>query len=123
MRELIKDFLTAVLVIICTFLAILLIEGCAKQQPGPAGVTGPQGQIGPSGVNPTPTTEVQLCNGFIPTYPNIFPEYALCIGNQLWGIYSANGGFMALLLPGVYNSNGIGASCTFTVEANCIVVP
>jgi hypothetical protein len=92
---------------------------------GSAGATGAPGAEGPQGTAGTPGTAitvVQLCPAsFVPSYPNTFPEQALCIDNVLYGVYSAQGGFLAELPPGTYSSDGINASCTLTVEANCEV--
>ena len=88
---------------------------------GSTGATGDQGVAGSNGTNATPVTIVQLCKGFTPTYPNIFPESILCLGTTAWGIYSANGGFGTVLEPGTYSSDGINASCTFTLSKDCVV--
>lgn len=91
---------------------------------GPTGDQGIQGPGGPQGVPGTPgtvVTPIQLCAGVTPTYPSVFPEYALCLQGQLYGVYSANGGFLAVLPPGVYGSNGINASCNFTIGPNCSI--
>lgn len=90
---------------------------------GVAGLTGPSGAEGPTGANgidATPVTVVKLCQG-VTAYPATFTEVAFCVGGQLYGTYSANGGFSTLLPPGQYNSNGINSTCTFTVAANCQV--
>lgn len=120
-------------------LLALLAAGCGKStdvqvvkgDTGATGSTGSQGNVGPGGgpgangapgQDATPVVAIQLCpSSFIPSYPNVFPESALCVGNNLYGVYSAHGGFLALLPPGVYSSNGINASCTFTVSAGCVV--
>lgn len=106
---------------------VLLLVSCDRLQ-GPAGkdgkngVDGRDGSNGQNGSNGTVVTPIQLCNpNFVPTYPSVFPEFAICLGNQLYGVYSTNGGFLAVLPPGQYNSNGINASCTFRVSANCII--
>lgn len=93
---------------------------------GPAGVGGSQGPQGPKGDQGTPgldnlITTVQFCSGVTPFYPSTFPELGFCIDNKLYGVYSANDGFMVYLPPGTYYSNGINASCTFTIKPNCIV--
>jgi hypothetical protein len=91
---------------------------------GAAGATGPQGQPGQNGINgtnATPVTTIQFCPGVTPTYPSNFPEYGICLSGNLYAVYSANGGFLALIPPGVYSSDGINASCDFTVRANCEV--
>lgn len=104
-------------------LLMLLLTGCGKFKgdtgaPGPVGPEGPNGQ---NGTDATPVTVVPLCPGFTPTYHNVFPEYAVCINHVLYGVYSANGGFLAELPPGTYNSNGINATCTLIVHSNCKV--
>jgi hypothetical protein len=91
---------------------------------GAVGPVGPQGEVGPQGAHGTIISFVQLCPGFIPTYPTIFPEYGECVQNAdgtstLYGVYSANGGFWAELPPGTYSSDGINASCTLTIGQNC----
>lgn len=83
------------------------------------GQVGPKGDQGTSGQDITPITMVQFCDaGYIPMYPSVFPEYGMLIGGKLYGVYSANGGFLVQLPPGTYSSNGINASCTFTVHAD-----
>ena len=106
-------------------LAVLALnQGCGRQgDVGPQGtpgasVVGPQGV---TGVNGSTVTPILLCSGVTPSYPNTFPEYAICLNNQLYGVYSSQGGFMALLPPGTYTSDGINASCTVTVGLNCQV--
>lgn len=92
---------------------LLILSAC-----GPTGGTGGQGPTGTSG---TIITIVQLCPGFVPSYPNVFPEVAECINGKLYGVYSANGGFLSALPSGTYSSNGIGASCNLTIKG-CNVV-
>jgi hypothetical protein len=82
------------------------------------GVNGSNGTNGSNGVDLTPVTIVQFCPGTF-SYPSTFPEIGLCIGNKMYGVYSANDGFMAYLPPGGYNSNGINSSCSFTILPNC----
>ena len=89
---------------------------------GATGAGGEAGAVGATGSGGMQVTAVQLCPpSFVPTYPNVFPEYALCVSRQLYGVYSANGGFLALLPPGQYSSNGVNASCTFTIGLDCSV--
>jgi len=95
----------------------------AVGQTGATGPQGPQGNPGPQGtpgVDITPITWVQFC---APTtaYPNTFSEGGFCIAGNLYAVYSINGGFMTLIPPGVYSSNGVNSTCTFTVQANCVV--
>lgn len=94
--------------------------------PGTSGLTGPSGSqgntglTGPRGADGQIATVVQLCPG-VTTYPGVFVEVALCINNQLYGVYSANNGFLTLLVPGSYTSNAIGSACNLTILDNCIV--
>lgn len=99
------------------------IQGAVGPQ-GIQGVMGPQGVqgiIGPQGIpgvpgNPgTLVTFVKLCPGSS-SYPTVFIEYALCVNNSLFAVYSANGGFGILVPDGYYTSNGIGSSCNFHVN-------
>ena len=110
---------------------VVLIAACDRPLNGTNGAPGPSGPQGtspapvpgPSGTPGTIVTMVELCgSSFVPTYPTTFPEYAECVGDQLYGVYSANGGFEALLPPGEYTSDGVNASCTFEVQANCVIV-
>lgn len=87
---------------------------------GPVGLPGTSGLNGSNGTDATILT-VQFCQGITPAYPSTFPELGFCISNQLYGVYSANDGFMVLLPPGTYTSNGLNATCTFTVGENCQV--
>lgn len=84
---------------------------------GASGATGSQGQPGES------LQVVQFCPGVDPVYPSTFPEVGVCLDGNIYGVYSANGGFLSELPPGTYNSNGINASCTFTIGENCSVTP
>lgn len=81
---------------------------------GHDGATGPQGN---PGINASPVTVVQLCPGM--SNYGTFVEVGFCIQGQLYGTYSANGGFSTLLAPGAYNSNAVGSACNFTVLNNC----
>jgi hypothetical protein len=78
-----------------------------------------------SGANGTPgtvITAVQFCPNVTPVYPSTFPESGICLDGTMYGVYSANGGFLAALPPGQYSSDGINASCTFTIQPNCVIV-
>lgn len=98
----------------------------AVGETGPVGDTGSQGApgiAGNDGVNGQDGTQivpVKFCSQ-VANYPTTFPEYGLCINNQLYAVYSALDGFLTLIPPGLYNSNAIGSACTFEVKANCAV--
>lgn len=116
--------------------------------PGPMGSVGIQGQVGAgctivsipanvnapnggatiqcgnsqslilNGTNGTVITAIQFCPGST-IYPSTFPEIGFCINNNIYAVYSANGGFLTEVVPGNYSSDGINASCSFTVNPNC----
>lgn len=89
-------------------------------QQGAAGTPGLNGSDGQNGQDATPVTVVQLCPG-VTTYASVFVEVALCLNGSLYGVYSANGGFLTYLPPGAYNSNAIGSACSLVVGDNCEV--
>lgn len=64
---------------------------------------------------------IQFCKA-VSNYPTVFPELGFCIDHNLYAVYSANNGFLVLVPPGVYDSNAIGSSCTFTVVDNCGII-
>lgn len=84
---------------------------------GPVGDRGPAGLDGTNGSNGTEITIVQFCPG-TPSYPSTFPEIGFVINGGIYAVYSANDGFMTYLPPGLYQSNAIGSSCTFTINAD-----
>lgn len=88
-------------------------------QNGNDGATGPQGETGTKGADGGSATIIQLCPG-VSTHA-VFVEVALCLNNELYAVYSANGGFLTYLAPGAYTSNGIGSACNLTVHENCII--
>lgn len=89
----------------------------AQGSPGNPGSAGPQGATGANGAT---INVVTFCPGTT-SFPTTFLEVGLCINNQIYGVYSANNGFLALLPPGTYNSNAVGSNCDFTIAANCVV--
>lgn len=99
---------------------MVVLSGCGN---GIALVQLPKdGKDGTNGTNATPVTMVQLCpSNFIPTYPSVYPEYALCINGNLYAVYSIPNAFLTILPTGNYTSNGINASCTFTIKPNCVI--
>lgn len=122
---------------------ILLITACVGFQ-GPAGVrgpsgttgdqgpkgdpgnsvtgpTGPVGAPGSPGLNGSDGTQITMIN-FCPdttVYPNVFAEIGFCIDDQIYAVYSTNDGFLTLVPPGTYYSNGVNSTCTFTILPNC----
>ena len=85
---------------------------------GENGATGPVGTTGPAGADGHIAVVIPLCAG-TPTYASVFVEVALCINQELYAVYSANGGFLTKILPGTYSSNAIGSRCDFKVIQNC----
>lgn len=75
---------------------------------------------GTNGTNGTVVAPVQFCINPVTTYPSTFAEVGFCIGGALYAVYSANGGFETHVLNGNYGSNGINASCSFTVTG-CVI--
>lgn len=109
--------------LILAYTAVIMVGCGPRGNAGYNGAVGPQGATGDTGTpgtNATPVTIVQLCTATT-AYPGTYSEIAFCVGGNLYGTYSANGGFSTELPPGVYNSNGINSSCTFTISANCVV--
>ena len=102
--------------------SILFLASCGQgtQTQFATGATGPQG---PAGGNGSTVTFVQLCPGVQTSYPSSFPEVAECVDGNLYGVYSANGGYLFEIPPGVYTSNAIGSTCTVTVGTNCQIDP
>lgn len=95
----------------------------ARIDNGAVGAPGSQGPIGSPGVPGSPgtvVTIVNLCPG-VTVYPSAFVETALCIQGNLYGVYSANDGFLTYFPPGNYASNAIGSACNLTIEPNCVV--
>lgn len=85
------------------------------------GEVGPSAPVGPQGKD---VAMVQLCDtGFNPQVPTTFPVAALCVDNQLYLSYSANGELLVLLPPGHYFSRGNSGDCGFTLSAGCVVIP
>lgn len=87
------------------------------------GLEGPRGEVGSPGADAPPSasvTIIPLCNATT-TYPTVFSEVALCLNNKLYAVYSENNGFLSLIPPGNYVSNGHGNSCSLAVGPNCSV--
>ena len=92
-----------------------------KGDVGNTGSKGDQGNAGPAGADGTSIVAIPFCPGYAPVYPSVFPEVGLCINDSLFAVYSANGGFLALIPPGRYSSAGIGSACDFTVGPHCTI--
>lgn len=117
------------------FICPLLIAGCGS---GPSGPTGQNGAPGANGASRAidgnlivcGTTSiqfdypVQFCSNYQTTYSNSFPEWGLCIQGQLYAIIDQPNGYdyLALIVPGEYESEATNAVCTFTVKPNCQVI-
>jgi hypothetical protein len=101
-----------------------IVISCPNSTPvtitdGINGLNGMDGLPGSPGTNGTIITVEQFCPGVDSSYPSTFPEVGLCINNNIYAVYSANDGFLTLITPGLYESNAVGSSCTFTVGDNC----
>ena len=79
------------------------------------------GTNGSDGTAGTLVTAIQFCGSVTGSYPSTFPEIGFCINNNIYAVFSTNGGFLTEVLPGTWSSDGINASCTFTVSAGCVV--
>lgn len=84
------------------------------------GATGATGVTGAAG---TIITVVQFCTGYTYSYPTTFPEQALCIAGNLYGVYDggANDVFLSELPAGEYTTTSTSAPCNFSIAANCVV--
>lgn len=86
---------------------------------GPKGDPGNDGSPGVDGQDSSPVSMVELCPG-VTSYPSVFVEIGVCLNGKLYGVYSANGGFMTYFPDGNYSSNSIGSACNLTI-AGCVV--
>lgn len=115
-----------ILKVLMMLAVLVLMSACAKPKDGLAGKDGsrgeqgPPGNTGPAGIDGLPAKVVNLCPG-VTSYPGVFVEVALCLNSRLYGVYSANGGFLTELIPGSYSSNAIGSACNLVVHDNCVV--
>lgn len=83
------------------------------------GSNGIQGQPGSPG---TIVTSVQFCASYAASYPNAFPETAICLNENLYAVYwDSRNAWFALIPPGYYSSTSTSAPCRFIVTANCQV--
>lgn len=128
-----ESYMMVIIVAAVLIFIILSLPGCLEGERGIVGPTGQTGSVGSSGapgstgaqglqgqpgVDTTPITIVQFCQGAY-SYPSVFPEEGFCIAGNLYAVYSANDGFLSILPPGLYESNAIGSACTFIVLPNC----
>lgn len=98
----------------------------AAGTPGSQGATGAQGATGPQGPIGAPGNSigvVQLCEGYVTSYPSLFAEQALCIADVLYGVYDGgdNNIFLSPLPAGTYVSTSGSAPCTFSVINGCTI--
>jgi hypothetical protein len=101
-------------------LALLLLNACSHEQ-GTV-IAGPKGDTGAPGQDATPVKTVQFCPSQGATTYGHFPEYGLCIGNEIYAVFwDKNNAFLAKVVPGTYTSTSTGLQCTFTVAADCEV--
>lgn len=71
------------------------------------------------GSDPSATRTIELCHA---SHPGTYPEYGLCIDNQLYAVYwDGHNAWMALIVPGTYHSTSSTDSCSFIVGNNCQV--
>lgn len=75
---------------------------------------------GRDGIDTTPVTVVPLCQDTT-VYPSVFSEVALCIGDNLFAVYSENNGFLSYIPPGNYVSHGHNSNCNLTIQPHCVV--
>jgi hypothetical protein len=86
------------------------------------GKTGDRGADGKDAPVSSMVSAIPFCKRFSQSYPSVFAESGICVNGVLYGVYSANGGFLAMIPEGTYSSQGINATCTFTVKAGCEVI-
>jgi len=99
-----------------------IVAACAKEVKKPdstaVGPTGPQGASGAS------ISTLEFCPGYVTTYPSTFPEYGICIDNNIYAVfYDGKNAWLAEIVPGDYISTSTSAPCSFTVKENCVVLP
>ena len=87
---------------------------------GVNGTNGTNGINGTNGTNGTVITPIQFCKNPVTTYPSTFAEVGFCINGEIYAVYSANSGFLSPIPDGNYESDGINASCNFTVTG-CVI--
>lgn len=116
-----------VLLMVAISLVLVACQG-PKGEAGLVGAAGPQGEQGNQGIpgqTPVPRQDVNgidLCPGYTPIYPAVFPEYALCINNDLYAVYwDGHNSWLTKLLPGAYASTSTSAACNFTITEGCNV--
>ena len=86
---------------------------------GAAGTNGTNGNNGTDGVDATPITLVPFC----PSIAGAFPEFGMCIGNQLIAVYDGPTNSdvrLVKLTPGNYQTTD-GRACTFTLVSGCTI--
>lgn len=92
--------------------------------PGIQGPAGPQGLQGVPGSAGTVVSFVQFCPQYNLSYPTSFPEFGLCVGGDIFGVYwdsSRGDAFGAKLPQGTYRTTNTQLPCDFTIGPNCTV--
>jgi hypothetical protein len=85
------------------------------------GVNGQNGNNGNNGIDGTVITSIKFCPNIPDTYPSSFPEYGVCMNNQLYAVYwNGSQAFLALLTPGNYSSTSP-QGCSFHVVSGCSI--
>jgi hypothetical protein len=102
----------------------MILTACGKD--GRSGINGNNGMNGINGVDgkdATPVSMIKFCPSLNEVYPTNFPEYGMCVNNNLYAVYwNGNTAFLSKLLPGTYTTTAIGGNCTFTVQSNSCTV-
>lgn len=104
------------------FIILILLTACGKD--GAQGVQGEAGPRGQSGTNGTNVTMIKFCPQFPDTYGSSYPEYGMCVDNNLYAVYFNNAGkisWLTLLTSGNYTTTTSFGNCNFKVKPNCIV--
>ena len=109
------------------WICIVLLTACGKPPVdgtnGSNGSNGAQGIQGTPGQNAIPDTAVKFCPSIPDVYPNSFPEYGVCISNNIYAVYwSGSTAFLTKLTPGVYSTTSNEVNCNFTVVSNSCII-
>jgi len=95
-------------------IAVLFLIGCNSGNPSYS--------ILPDPVLPEVNTTVKFCANQTVSYPNSFPEWGLCLQNQLYAVFfDGQNAWWAQIPAGNYRTTSTGLICNFTVKENCVV--